>query len=131
MRYLFLLWGDEAAELALTGDERGAIVAAHGEFVRRIRAEGREATGEPLGPSGEAIVVGGRRPSATDGPFLETKEQLGGFYVIDCAGSRRCDRRRGPDSRQPGARGRDPGDPRLILGVPPGGRREGCWGDPG
>ena len=84
MRYLFLLWGDEAAGLALTGAERGAIVAAHGEFVRRIRAEGRAATGEPLGPSGEAIVVGGRRPSATDGPFLETKEQLGGFYVIDC-----------------------------------------------
>jgi hypothetical protein len=84
MRYLFLLWGDEAAELALTGDERMAIVTAHGAFLRDIRAEGRDATGEPLGPSAEGIVVGARRPSATDGPFLETKEQLGGFYLIDC-----------------------------------------------
>jgi hypothetical protein len=85
MRYLFLLWGDESAELALTRGERQAIVAAHGAFLHGLLAEGRTATGEPLGPSGEGIVVRGRRASATDGPFLETKEQLGGFYVIDCA----------------------------------------------
>ena len=85
MRYLFLLWGDEAAELALSDDERRAIVEAHGVFLRGLRETGREVTGEPLGPSGEAVVVtAGRRPSATDGPFLETKEQLGGFYVIEC-----------------------------------------------
>ena len=41
-------------------------------------------TREPVGPSREGIVVSGRRPSPTDGPFLETKEQLGGFYIIDC-----------------------------------------------
>jgi len=85
MRYLFLLWGDEAAELALSDDVRRAIVAAHGSFLRGLREAGRDSTGEPLGPSREAIVVSGRRPSATDGPFLETKEQLGGFYLIDCA----------------------------------------------
>jgi hypothetical protein len=85
MRYLFLLWGDEAAELALTRAERQSIVAAHGAFLRGLLEAGRSATGEPLGPSREAIVVRGRRASATDGPFLETKEQLGGFYLIDCA----------------------------------------------
>jgi hypothetical protein len=84
MRYLFLLWGDEAAELALSADERRAIVAAHGGFIGGLQAEGRTLSGEPLGPAREAIVVG-RRPSVTDGPFLETKEQLGGFYLIDCA----------------------------------------------
>jgi hypothetical protein len=86
MRYLFLLWGDEAAELALSDDERHAIVDAHGTFTLGLVAAGREVSGEPLGPSREGIIVGGRRPSATDGPFLETKEQLGGFYVIECAG---------------------------------------------
>jgi hypothetical protein len=85
MRYLFLLWGDEAAELALSGDERRAIMTAHGSFLRDQTAAGRTVTGEAIGSSAEAIVVRGRAPSATDGPFLETKEQLGGFYVIDCA----------------------------------------------
>ena len=84
MRYLFLLWGDEAAELALTDAERRAIVVAHGEFLRGLADAGRSVTGEPLGPSREAIIVSGRRPSATDGPFLETKEQLGGFYLVEC-----------------------------------------------
>lgn len=83
MRYLFLLWGDEAAELALSDDERDAIVRAHGAFLRGVRAGGREATGEPLGPSRDGIVIR-RDGSPVDGPFLETKEQLGGFYVIDC-----------------------------------------------
>jgi hypothetical protein len=84
MRYLFLLWGDEAAELALSDDERHAIVDAHGTFTRGLVAAGREVSGEPLGPAHEGVIVSGRRPSATDGPFLETKEQLGGFYLIEC-----------------------------------------------
>ena len=85
MRYLFLLWGDEAAELALSDDERRAIMAAHATFLREQQAAGRAVSGEAVGPSAEAIVVRGRRPSPTDGPFVETKEQLGGFYVAECA----------------------------------------------
>ena len=84
MRYLFLLWGDEAAELALSDEERRAIVRDHGAFLRGVKADGRFATGEPLGPSREGVVVRRRDGSAVDGPFLETKEQLGGFYLIDC-----------------------------------------------
>ena len=84
MRYLFLLWGDEAAELALTA-RAAAIVAAHGAFLRGLVAAGRSVTGEPLGPARDGIVVGQRRPSPTDGPYLETKEQIGGFYLIECA----------------------------------------------
>ena len=85
MRYLFLLWGDESAERALTDDERLDIVRAHGAFLRRVRENGREATGEPLGASRDGVVVRRRDGSAVDGPFLETKEQLGGFYLIECA----------------------------------------------
>lgn len=84
MRYLFLLWGDESAELGLTADERRAIVEAHGTFLREMQAGGRAVSGEPLGPSAEGIVVLRRTGSATDGPFLETKEQIGGFYLVDC-----------------------------------------------
>jgi hypothetical protein len=83
MRYLFLLWGDEAAELALSGAERRAIVESHTAFSRTIRDEGRVVSGEPLGPSRNGLIVR-RNGSVTDGPFLETKEQLGGFYLIEC-----------------------------------------------
>jgi hypothetical protein len=85
VRYLFLLWGDESAELALSPEERQAIVAAHGAFLTGLQAEGRSVSGEPLGPSAGAVVVrpGGSGRSISDGPFLETKEQLGGFYLID------------------------------------------------
>ena len=83
MRYLFLLWGDEAAELGLPDAERRAIVESRMAFSRTIRDEGRELSGEPLGPSRNGLVVR-RNGSVTDGPFLETKEQLGGFYLIDC-----------------------------------------------
>jgi hypothetical protein len=82
MRYLFLLWGDEAAELALPAAERQAIVERHVEFTRAIRDEGREVSGEPLGPSRNSLIVR-RNGSVTDGPYLETKEQLGGFYILD------------------------------------------------
>jgi len=86
MHYLFLLWGDETAELALTDAERRAIVQAHGAFLRGLREGGRDITGEPVGRARDGVVVQrtGRGPSVTDGPFLETKEQLGGFYVIEC-----------------------------------------------
>jgi hypothetical protein len=86
MRYLFLLWGDEAAELALSPAERRAIVEAHLAFAKRLRDDGRSVTGEALGPAREAVVVRRRGETATDGPFLETKEQLGGFYLIECSG---------------------------------------------
>jgi hypothetical protein len=85
VRYLFLLWGDESAELALSADERRAIVAAHGEFLASLQAQGRAVTGEALGAATEATIVRREHPrSISDGPFLETKEQLGGFYVVDC-----------------------------------------------
>ena len=84
MRYLFLLWGDEAAELALPEADRRSIMERHVAFSRAMAAEGRSISGEPLGPSRNGLVVR-RTGSPVDGPFLETKEQLGGFYLIDCA----------------------------------------------
>jgi hypothetical protein len=84
VRYLFLLWGDEDAVTALPATDRRAIVDAHMAFSRTIAAEGHGISGEPVGSSRNARVLRSNG-SATDGPFLETKEQLGGFYVIECA----------------------------------------------
>ena len=73
MRYLLLLWGDSEAEAALPADERRAIVERHRAYSARLRDAGAMVLGEPVGP---ALI---------DGPFAETKEQVGGFYVIECA----------------------------------------------
>ena len=84
MRFLFLLYGDEAAELALSPEERRAIVERHREFTADLAARGALLGGEALGSGARAAVVRGRE-SVTDGPFAETKEQLGGFYLVECA----------------------------------------------
>jgi hypothetical protein len=83
MRYLILLHGDEAAEAQMTPDERRAIVDGHIAFSRRARERGLNLSGDSLMPSNEAITI--RKGKATDGPFAETKEQLGGYYIVDVA----------------------------------------------
>ena len=87
MKVLLLLHGDEAAEAAMTPAEREAVMNGHVDFARRLREASALLLGEALAPSSAGAVV---RPTAdgaavTDGPFTETKEQLGGIYVIECA----------------------------------------------
>jgi hypothetical protein len=87
MRYLLLLYGDEAGEAALSDDERRAIVEAHMAFGERLAERGSLVAGEGLTGRERARVVRRRdvrAPVVTDGPFAETKEQLGGFYVVEC-----------------------------------------------
>jgi hypothetical protein len=84
MRFLFLIHGDSEAEAAMTADERRAIVAEHMRYGAMLRERGAYVHGEAL--TGEATVVRpGERPLVTDGPFAETKEGVGGFYVVECA----------------------------------------------
>lgn len=83
MRFLFLIHGDSEAEAALGADERRAIVGEHIAYGSLLRERGAHVLGEAL--SGEAAVVRpGERPIVTDGPFAETKEGVGGFYVVEC-----------------------------------------------
>jgi hypothetical protein len=83
MRFLFLIHGDRDAEAALSPDERRAIVAEHMAYGSMLRERRAFVLGEAL--TGEAATV---RPGATllvtDGPFAETKEGVGGFYVVEC-----------------------------------------------
>lgn len=83
MKFLLLLYGDEAAEAALGPAERQAIVDRHQEFSRMLLDRGALIGGDPLAPStGAAVVREGKQLS--DGPFAETKEQLGGYYLLEC-----------------------------------------------
>ena len=85
MRYLCLIYGDERADAARPQAERDACVAEHRAFRDNLAASGRLVAADPLERVRSAVTV--RRRSGklfvTDGPFAETKEQLGGFYLID------------------------------------------------
>jgi hypothetical protein len=84
MRFMFLIHGDQEAEAAMTADERRAVVDEHMAYGTMLRERGVHVLGEAL--SGEAATVRpGETPLVTDGPFAETKEAVGGFYVVDCA----------------------------------------------
>jgi hypothetical protein len=86
MRYLALIYNDESAFSKQTEAETQAEYQAYMQF----GADGREAgvikTGEALQPTHTATSVRVREGKlvTTDGPFAETKEQLGGFYLLDC-----------------------------------------------
>jgi hypothetical protein len=86
MKYMFLLFGDEGVWARMTEEERQAEYARHGALAEELVNAGKAPAGEELVPSSQArtLRVEGT-PRVTDGPFLETREQLGGFYIIDCA----------------------------------------------
>jgi hypothetical protein len=84
--YLITILGDEAVWDARTVDENRALGEAHREFAAALTARGhRVIVGGELSPLARAQVV--RRTPAgvlvTDGPFAETNEQIGGFYVVE------------------------------------------------
>jgi hypothetical protein len=85
VKFAFLLYGDEAAESALTANERRLIVEGHLAFSKMLRERDALRFGEALAPSTTAATVRPRRRGVSDGPFAETKEQLGGFWVIEVA----------------------------------------------
>ncbi|MQA02709.1 MAG: YciI family protein [Streptosporangiales bacterium] len=84
MKFLLLLYGDEAAEEALPVVERRRIIEGHEEFSDKLSDDGVHTYGEALDQSASARTV--REDGlVTEGPFAEAREQIGGFYVIECA----------------------------------------------
>jgi hypothetical protein len=85
MRYLLLIYGSEPTE-ALPEDAMSSELEAYNAFTDWTREKGILEAAEALQPTASATtvrVVNGRTVT-TDGPFAETKEQLGGFYLVDC-----------------------------------------------
>src|SRR4026209_43413 len=87
MRYMLLMYRDEQW---WNGKPEGGRAATRRQAVDRsedLRARGIFLAGDPLLPAGTATTVRMRngKPVATDGPFGETKEQLGGYTIVDAA----------------------------------------------
>ena len=86
MRFLFMIHGDAEAEATMSSAERRAMVGEHMAYSTMLRERGSYVHGEALDdPSTSFVVRPGEQPFVTDGPFAETKEAVGGFYVVDVA----------------------------------------------
>jgi len=85
VQYLLLIYGEEKNWDRMTPAERESMYAEFGAFNKEITEKGKNRGGHQLMPVASATTVrmrGGKRV-VTDGPFAETKEQLGGFYLVD------------------------------------------------
>ena len=86
MRYMLLIYSSETDESKLTAEDFAAMRAAHWSVMDETSRLGIFRGAEPLRPTRTATTVRMHDGKAviTDGPFAETKEQLGGYYILDC-----------------------------------------------
>ena len=85
MQYLCLIYDTETLWKDMSATERGSMHAQYGAFTEAIKTSGHFRAGEALQPTSTATTVRVRdgKTTITDGPFAETREQLGGFYLIE------------------------------------------------
>jgi hypothetical protein len=85
MKYLCLIYDEEKMMQAMSKEEQDAFMGEYMAFTGEIQESGHMIAGEALHPVQTATTVRLRngRISTTDGPFAETREQLGGFYLIE------------------------------------------------
>jgi hypothetical protein len=86
MKYLCLIYGDETGWDNATPEQMSEVMAAYEAFGREVEESGAFLAGEGLETTSSATTVRVRdgERMLTDGPFAETKEQLGGFYLFEC-----------------------------------------------
>ncbi len=87
MQYLLLIYNREAAMADMTAEQGGRMMDSYRAFTQGIIASGNFKGGDALQPSATATTVRVRdgKVLTTDGPFAETREQLGGYYLIEAA----------------------------------------------
>jgi hypothetical protein len=86
MRYAMLICADENWVAGLDERDVQAVLARYGDFMTEMNDRGVLQGGERLRPTSDATTVRVRdgETLTTDGPFAETKEQVGGFFLVDC-----------------------------------------------
>jgi hypothetical protein len=86
MQCLLMCCIEEALWAKLSDAERGRIMGEYGKLVHELKTSGRLLAGAQLDHSANAVTVREKNGKLflTDGPFAETKEQLGGYHLIEC-----------------------------------------------
>jgi hypothetical protein len=87
MRYLLMIANDEASMLARSPEEDAEMLAQYGVFMEEMNRRGVLRDGLRLRPTTDATTVRVRDGEVltTDGPFAETKEQIGGYFLVEAA----------------------------------------------
>ena len=85
MQYMLLIYSDDTDWANLPDADRGRIYNEYGTFTAELQASGKMVAGDALQSIGTATSIRIRdgKTLTTDGPFAETKETLGGYYLID------------------------------------------------
>jgi hypothetical protein len=85
MKYLCLIYDDQSAWAKMPKEESDKMMAEYFSFTEAIKNSGHLIKGDALQPTNTATTVRVRngKIGTTDGPFAETKEQLGGYYLIE------------------------------------------------
>jgi hypothetical protein len=86
MQYLVLIYSDETKDVTASKEETDAWMGEYFAYTEALQKGGVMVSGEALHPTSTATTVRLRdgKKLTTHGPFAETKEQLGGFYMINC-----------------------------------------------
>jgi hypothetical protein len=86
MQYLLMCCFNEAQWAALPDSQRDAIMEEYGQLIHELKTSGRLLGGAKLDRCASAVTVREKhsKPFIMDGPFAETKEQLGGYHLIEC-----------------------------------------------
>jgi hypothetical protein len=86
VKFLAIIFNDESQYANETPEDLAASFQAHGEFIEAAGKAGVHLGGEGLQPVATATTVRVRDDERmlTDGPYAETKEQLGGYYLLEC-----------------------------------------------
>ena len=117
MQYMLLIYNNESMMKNAGPGERDAMFKAYAEFTQAIVSSGHMKAGDALQPTSTATTVRVRdgKTLSTDGPFAETKEQLGGYYLIE---ARDLDEATKIAARIPGARS-GAIEVRPVMELPP------------
>ena len=103
MEYMLLIYGNEKERASMSEGQRGEIFGEYRAFTDAIVKSGHFKAGAPLQPTSTAttVRVKGGKTVTTDGPFAETREQLGGYYLVE---AKDLDEATAIAARIPGAR---------------------------
>ncbi|HEV8549492.1 MAG TPA: YciI family protein [Polyangiaceae bacterium] len=85
MQYVLLIYGDEGLTKKATPEQRSAMSGEYRVFTQELKGAGKMLGGEALESvtTATTVRVQGGKTLRTDGPFAETREQLGGFYAVE------------------------------------------------
>jgi hypothetical protein len=85
MQYMLLIYDAEETWTSMSEDERNSVMGEYYAYTEELKKSGKYVAGDALQPTGTAksIRVRNGETTTTDGPFAETKEILGGYYLVD------------------------------------------------